>query len=286
MPAGFAGELEIWRLHENFGADIAFKEFLLMCVCKLRFIMEAFLCIQLTFIQCQTLSIGWPTVFRRNWNLAHVVLSSSDKYVAPSWGTYWEMELCPIFFEPLRSSCVHSESNFPFTHWNSKYSSFCPAFPSGLFNFLLSLRPTSVLFSGMVWQENILFLLSSDICHSYSLGFLNKFLPLAHAHWSHFPTIWMFKFVKKFFFLGDCGLFITLFHFLARPWVFAIFQTTFLTTPGTPGNVEILNCSITNLSLQFLLVGCEPGLSYRWQLRESSRSLEGIEFQEGGVFWI
>ena len=101
----------------------------------------------------------------RNWIWPMLSRAAQDKYVAPSWGTSWEMELLSHFSfgTPLRASFVSTLSqNFPFTTLKFKYSSFCPIFHQALLQFLVESQTLQcTLFSGMVFDRRIF----CSFCH-------------------------------------------------------------------------------------------------------------------------
>ena len=139
----------------------------------------------------------------------------------------WEPLLCPLW--------VKTSLSRP---WNL---SILPSAPSSIrpfFNFLLSLRPSSVPFF-QEWSLTGEYSVPSVIwCISLleGLGFLNKFLPLPMSLTST-STIWMFKFAEEIFLLVRWlwSIYWVSFHFLACPLGLCNFPNHFpWLRPGTP----------------------------------------------------
>ena len=236
--------LEIWRLHENFGADIAFKASL-SCVCVLanRLVMKAFLCIPYFHsVSVASFPVGWPTVFsegikfgpccseqlRTNmWLLLEVLLGKWNCCPIFLLELFWEPLLCPLW---VKTSLSQS--------WNLSILASSPSPIRPFSNFWSSLRPSSVPFF-QEWSLTGEYSVPSVIwCISLieGLGFLNKFLPLPMSLTST-STIWTFKFAEETFLLVRWlwSIYWVSFYFLACPLGLCNFPNHFpWLRPGTP----------------------------------------------------
>lgn len=232
--------------------------------------------------------VGWPTVFIEGIEFGPCCPEQLRTNMWLLLGTYGNGTVVPFFFlelfwEPLLCPLwVKTSLSRP---WNL---SILPSAPSSIrpfFNFLLSLRPTSVPFF-QEWSLTGEYSVPSVIWHMSlleGLGFLNKFIHYPW-HWPQFLPSECSNLQKKFspckvtvvYLLGFFSFLSTSFGSLQFSKPLSLTKTWNSWNHGDPK----LFPSPTYLTI-FLLV-CEPGLSHRWQLRESSQILEGIEFQEGG----
>ena len=230
-----------------------------------------------------TYSVQW-----RNWIWPVLSWAAQDKYMAPSWGTSWEMKLLSHFSlgTLLRAFFVSTLSqNLPFTTlriWGSWNLSILASSPSSIrpfSNFWLSLRPSSVPFyqEWSLTEYSVPSVIWMYLIHR-GFGLPEYVSPITHVTYLNFHhlSIQMFRInfspskVTVVYLLG-------FFLFLSMSFGSLQFsKPLFLTKTWNSYNVEILNCSITSLSIVFLLV-CKPGLSHRWQSSESLlRSLKGL----------
>jgi len=188
------------------------------------------------FSSRMTYSVQW-----RNWIWPMLFWAAQDKYVAPSWGTSWEMELLSHFSfgTLLRASFVSTLSqNFPFTILKFKYSCFFPVSHQALLQFLVESQTLQCTFF-QEWSLTGEYSVPSVIwCISLieGLGFLNKFLPLPMSLTST-STIWTFKFAEETFLLVRWlwSIYWVSFYFLACPLGLCNFPNHFpWLRPGTP----------------------------------------------------
>lgn len=293
---GFAGELADLKTAWNLWGRCCIWRISLLCVCsgKLRFIMKAFLCTSYFLsVSVTSFPLGWPTVFsegtefgpccpeqfRTNiWLLLEVLLGK------------WNC--CPIFllelfWEPFFVSTL--SQNFPFMTlriWGSWNLSILASSPSSIrpfSNFWLSLRPSSVPFFqewSLTGEYSLPSVIWMFLIHR-GFGLPEYVSPITHVTDLNFHHL-NIQIFRINFSPSKVTVVYLLGFFLFLSMSFGSLQFSkplFLTKTWNSYNVEILNCSITSLSIVFLLV-CKPGLSHRWQSSESlPQILEGIEFQ-------